>query len=301
LPGLAALAVLAGIFAPELVVAQSQSEAQLLVRLQEMEDRVRQLNGYIEELQNQVAQLTEQVARSQQDNELRFQALEGGAGKKTEAATQSSGGTPAVESPQADTATLPAPEPLTADDEPAPVVLDDGLGESADPLVGSNTSGGGSLGSLELDPNALGSRPLDLSLDSGQVLTDGDAAAQYKAGYDAIVRGDYAFAEDQLRQFINLYPDDPNAADATNWLGEALLRRGAYEEAADVLTTGYEKYPRSPITPHIMLRLAIALHGAGESDMGCRLFFEISKRFPNQPAAFTQKLQAERAAAQCPA
>ncbi|MEQ1770907.1 MAG: tol-pal system protein YbgF [Devosia sp.] len=216
---------------------------------------------------------------------------------------------PAGGSPQADTvndtAALPPPEPLAdanAGGEAAadaPVVLDDGLGESADPLVGSNTAGAGTLGAL--DPNAVGSRPLDLTLDGGQALTDGDALAQYQAGYDAIVRGDYAFAEDQLRQFIALYPDDPNAPDATNWLGEALLQRGAFEEAADVLTTGYQKYERSARAPDIMLRLGIALNGAGEPDTACRLFFEVTKRFANQPASFKQKLQDERAKAQCPA
>ena len=59
------------------------------------------------------------------------------------------------------------------------------------------------------------------------------------------MRGDYAFAEDQFRQFIALYPKDPQAPDATNWLGEALLQRQAYDEAADVLLTGFQTYQSS--------------------------------------------------------
>jgi tol-pal system protein YbgF len=291
-----------GVFAPEFVLAQSKSEAQLIVRVQELEDTIRNLTGQVEGLQFALTQLQAQLAKMQEDNEFRFQQLEGGAGKKPEAATQSSGATPVEALPQAEpateTTTLPAPEPLVegTNDAGDPIV-DDGLGDSADPLLGSNQNGGGTLGTL--DTNSLDGRPLDLTLDSGQALSDGDANAQYQAGYDALVRGDYAFAEDQLTQFIALYPDNPQAAEATNWLGEALLQQQKYAEAADVLTTGYQNYSNSPRTPDIMLRLGTAMNGAGEPDTACRLFFEVSKRFPNQPAAFMQKLKTEQQAAKC--
>jgi tol-pal system protein YbgF len=131
-------------------------------------------------------------------------------------------------------------------------------------------------------------------------LSDGDADAQYKAGYDAIVRGDYAFAEEQFRQFVALYPKDRQAADATNWLGEALLQRGAYDEAADALLTGFQAYQGSPRAPDLLLKLGIALAGAGEQDTACRTFFEVAKRYPDQPAAFVQRLNDEKAKAQCP-
>jgi len=101
------------------------------------------------------------------------------------------------------------------------------------PTPWSGTGGGtADLGTLSTDGTG---QPLNLNLDSSQELANGDAAAQYQAGYEAIVRGDYPFAEDQFRQFIALYPKDPQAPDATNWLGEALLQRQAYDEAVDVL------------------------------------------------------------------
>ncbi|HWA17636.1 MAG TPA: tol-pal system protein YbgF [Devosia sp.] len=293
-----AIALSLGVFAPEMVAAQSRNEAELIVRIQSLEDSVRTLTGQVEELQHTIDVLKQQLTTQQEDYEFRFQQLEGGAGKKPEAAAQPSGATPEAALPQADTAIdttqLPPPAPLDGETATAP---DDGLGESADPLIGSNNMGGGTLGTL--DPNAVDARPLDLTLPSDQALSDGDANAQYAAAYDAIVRGDYPFAEDQLRQFINLYPDDPQAPDAINWLGEALLQQGKYEDAADILTTGFQKYGKSPRVPDILLRLGIALNGADQNDAACRTFFELSKRYPNQPAAFKQKLKAEQAAAQC--
>lgn len=57
---------------------------------------------------------------------------------------------------------------------------------------------------------------------------------------------------------------------ATVWLGEALIQRGAYEPAAEVLLTGFQAYPGSPREPDILLQLGVALTGAGETDTACR-------------------------------
>jgi tol-pal system protein YbgF len=314
------IVLVTGIFAPEFVLAQSKEEAQLTVRVQELEDTVRTLTGQIDGLQFQLTQMQTLIQKMQDDNEFRFQQLEGGAGKKSSAATQSGGATPTDALPQAPsgeqttttaTTTPPAAEPPPAGDvadgtklPPADVgssaaapdtAMDgDNVGQSADPLVGTNGAEG--------NATTLGNgQPLNLSLDSSQPLSDGDAAAQYKAGYEAIVRGDYAFAEDQFRQFISLYPKDPQAADATNWLGEALLQRKAYDDAADVLLTGFQSYQQSPRAPDLLMKLGIALAGAGEQDTACRTFAEVAKRYPKEPAAFTKRLTDEKQKAQCPA
>lgn len=307
------VALIAGLSVPQFTVAQSQSQAQLAVRVQELEDTVRTLTGQVEGLQFQLTQMQELIQKMQDDNEFRFQQLEGGAGKKTSAATQTGGVTPSGASPQAQTGenTVPAataeaessvaPPPAdvgqAGDASSAAGQADDGLGQSQDPLLGKG-GGEGALGAL---PDDGSSHPLDLTLNSSEPISNGDSEAQYKAGYDAIVRGDYQFAEDQFRQFIALYPKDAQAADATNWLGEALLQRGAFDEAADVLLTGFQTYQKSPRAPDLLLKLGIALAGAGESDTACRTFFEVAKRYPKQPAAFNERLQAERQKTNCPA
>lgn len=311
--GVALAAILtAAIFAPIFVQAQSRNEAQLAVQIQELQDQVRTLTGQVEGLQFSIGQMQTQIQQMADDNEFRFQQLEGGgAGKKTEAAPQSGGVTPPAEAPQPDTGTqtaLPDPNAVPAGDAqagvsgslteaPATDAPIDTLGDSADPLLGQGQAGSTTSGTL----GGANGVPLNLSLDGGQTLEDGDAKTQYAAGYDAITRGDYAFAEEQFRQFVALYPQDPQAPDATNWLGEALLQRQAYDEAADVLLTGFQAYERSSRAPDLLLKLGIALAGAGEVDTACRTYFEVSKRFPNQPAAFVERLNAERQKANCPA
>jgi len=112
--------------------------------------------------------------------------------------------------------------------------------------------------------------------------------------------GDYAFAEDQFSQFVELYPNSPRVTDAANFLGEALLARGAYDRAAEVLLEAFEKQPENTRAPDLLLKLGIALAGAGERETACRTFDEVSRRFAATQPAFTSRLAEERAKAACP-
>ncbi|RZL41531.1 MAG: tol-pal system protein YbgF, partial [Variovorax sp.] len=82
-------------------------------RINQLEEDNRRLNGKLEELSFQVLQLQEQLRKTQEDNEFRFQEIEGkgsaAPGKRSEAA-------PATAAPAAPTATaqLPARAPATA-------------------------------------------------------------------------------------------------------------------------------------------------------------------------------------------
>jgi tol-pal system protein YbgF len=303
---------------PVVHVAQSRTEAELAVRIQQLEEQIRVLTGQVEGLQFQMTQMQTMLEKQNADNEYRFQQLEGGGAPPASSpptAPVTSGEAAPVRlqtQPTDPLATASIGQPAVAGDVPEltdeDVPMDQlgvpmgSLGESHDPLVGS---GGGTsvlgapAGQGEL-ANLGGGRPLDLSLDGGTP-TNGDANAQYAAGYDAIVRGDYAFAEEQFKQFIALYPNDPQAADATNWLGEALIQRGAYDEAADILLNGYQKFPNAQRAPDMLLKLGIALAGAGDTDIACRTFAEVAKRYPQETPAFSARLNGEREKAQCPA
>lgn len=318
------LALATGISAPSMGYAQSQAEAQLNVRIQQLEEQLRNMTGQIEGLQFQLTQMQTLLERQTEDNEFRFQQLEGGgaaaggAGGKTEAAPQAGGVTPSGELPQdpvsgevmAPVAPTDIPEqgvvPLPGELEFDPTFDGsngapmDGMGDSGDPLLGTgNGAEGVPLGGPTAQQAAPG-QPLDLSLNPNAQASTSDAQAQFKAGYDAVLVGDYALAEEQFRQFIAIYPDDPNVPDATNWLGDALIQRGANEEAADVLLTGYQKYPDSTRAPDLLLKLGVALGGAGETETACRTFDEVGKRYTNLTSAFTARLAAEKAKAQCP-
>jgi len=293
--------------APDRVhVAQSSQEAaQLAVRIQQLEEQIRSLNGQVEGLTFQLTQMQTLIQRMTEDNEFRFQALEGGAPGKTEAATQPGGATPPEALPQ-DPTSVPMtdiPEqgvrPLPGEAEFDPTFTDGGvapvdpLGTSGDPLVGT---GGGPAGT-----DLATGQPLNLSFDPAAAPTGNvDADAQYAAGYEAIVRGDYEFAEEQFSQFLALYPDNPRSADASNWLGEALFQRSAYDQAAEVLLTAYQKSPDGPRAPDLLLKLGMSLAGAGEREVACRTYAQVEKSYVNVTPAFTTRLAEEKTKAECP-
>lgn len=297
--------------APERIhVAQAADAAQLIVRIQQLEEQNRLLNGQIEGLTFQLTQLQEIVNRMVEDNEFRFQALEGGASPKTDAATQAGGAMqpealpqdPATTGTDADVPLTDIPEqgvqPLPGEIEFDPTFTDgsaapvDAVGNSADPLVGTGATGGVDL---------VTGQPLNLSYDPAAADTgNADADAQFAAGFEALSTGDYPFAEDQFSQFLALYPDNAQATDAANLLGDALLYRAAYSEAADVLLNAFQKAPDHPRAPDLLLKLGMALSGAGERETACRTLAEVDKRYTALPAVFVTKLAEEKARAACP-
>ena len=292
-------------------VAQAVDAAQLMVRLQQLEEQNRVLNGQIEGLTFQLTQMQELVNRMIEDNEFRFQALEGGAVPKTEATTQAGGatqpealsqdpanaetdpeGVPMTDIPEQGVQPLPGEiefDPTFTDGAMAPM---DSLGNSADPLLGTGATGGVDL---------VTGQPLNLSYDPAAADTgNADADAQFAAGFDALSTGDYPFAEDQFTQFLALYPDNAQATEAASLLGDTLLYRQAYNQAAGVLLHAFQKAPDHPRAPDLLLKLGMALSGAGERETACRTLAEINNRFADLQPAFVTRLAEEKARAACP-
>jgi tol-pal system protein YbgF len=285
----------AGEEAPENAQAAQGDAAQLVVRVQQLEEQLRSVNGQVEGLTFQLTQMQELLTRTTQTYEARLKALEGGGGS---AAPQPSAATepqtpaaPETEIPAQGVKPLPGEAEFdpTFDDGSAPA---DDLGNSADPLVGTGAEGGVDL--------ATG-QPLDLNYNPQTVSTgDADADAQFAAGTEALASGDYAFAEDQFSQFLELYPDNTQATQAASYLGDALMQRAAYSEAADVLLNAFQKAPASPEAPDLLLKLGVSLAGAGERETACRTFAEIDKRYTTLAPAFVTRLGTEKTKAECP-
>ncbi len=285
-----------------ILVAQADN-AQLMVRIQQLEEQIRVLNGQVEGLTFQLTQLQEILNRLSEDSEFRFQQLEGGGSGNADAATQPGGVTQPEGLPQdpaqiGDDSVRPTiiPEqgvrPLPGEQEFDPSFDDGSLGESFDPLVGTGQGGGIDL---------VTGQPLNLSYDPRATESGNpDADAQFRAGYEALVGGDYDFAEQQFGQFIELYPDNAQVADAANWLGEALMARSAYAEAADVLVEAYQKYPDHPRAPDLLLKLGMSLNGVGERETACRTFGEIDRRYADTIPAFKARVSEEKTRAECP-
>jgi tol-pal system protein YbgF len=272
------------------LVAQADP-AQLQVRVDQLEAQIRELTGQVEGLTFQLQQMQQLLTRMQ------------GGGDPAPAPA----GAPPIETAPPTVVPEQGVRPLPGEQEFDPT-FDDATRlpsgaidtPSRDPLLDPNGARPAALGELPVELSMLEAQPINLSFTPGAATENPDADAQFNAAYEAMVAGDHAFAADQFAQFMALYPDDSRRQDAANWLGEALLMQGEYSNAAEVLLDGYTAAPESPRAPDLMLRLGIALARAEERETACRTFSEIPNRFPNLTSAFSQRLDAERAGAECP-
>ncbi|WEK50411.1 MAG: tol-pal system protein YbgF [Candidatus Kaistia colombiensis] len=261
-----------------------QNEGQTGLRMDRIEQQMREMTGQIEQLTFQVRQLQEQLNRAQGG-----QGAADAAGKRSEA--------PPLR------ARMPAPAaaqaPATGGDP-----ISQAIGSTDGEMQGAVPAGQGAppraLGQLTLDPNA----PIDLSQGGGAAAgaappPTGSARADYDAAYGLVLKGDYDVAETSFRQFLQQYPRDALAADAQYWLGESLFARQDYRGSADAFLSGYKQYPKSGKAPDMLLKLGMSLAGLKQREAACATFAEVLKQYPKSSNALLQRVKQEQASASC--
>lgn len=253
---------------PQVGVAQGQNLVQNIQvsdpRVLQLEEQVRQLTGRIEELNFIMLELQEQLRRTQEDNEFRFQQLE--------------------EKDQSNAAPAIKPVPKTSDLAAAPeeIPLDD-------------VDASQSLGSIEFDANgdAIGAA---LNKGLGQGVT---GFADYDSAYSAFISGDFVEAETGFRRFIDENGNDALVPNAHYWLGESVLAQGRYNDAAEVFLEANRQFPDGEKAPEALIKLGVALTGLDKRDIACAVFDQFGARYPNASANLKTNLDRQRQRAAC--
>jgi tol-pal system protein YbgF len=154
-----------------------QDAAQQAVRIDNMEQQVRTLNGRIDELTHQIEQLQLMLKRAQEDNQFRLQQLEGGKGQKRSEVAPST----APSAVNAATSTAEAPMDSVGDGGPLPA----GFAIDAPGAVPPSQAAGSA---------PLGTPPAPLGTLPGTMATDTAAPSASAVGgpldLSAIARGD---------------------------------------------------------------------------------------------------------------
>jgi len=268
----------------------------LVVRLNRLEQELRQANGRIEELENQERRLEEQLQRFRQDVEYRYGDHAGG--------TPAPG--PVAAAPQA----LPAP----AIEEPAP--LRPRKADAFDPDANPNAPGapqplGTTAASAPLarplpPPAPPAGAPLDLGKPSAPAAATGTGPTivgsgvamidqpreQFNAALQAFQAGQFQQAEDGFKAFMAANPSHKLTPDAVFYIGETYFQRSRPREAAEQYLKVTTDYSKSSRAPESMVRLGQTLAALGNSEEACATFVEFGKRYP--AATTTVKRLAER-------
>lgn len=254
---------LTGVFTGILAIAaHAQDASEVLLRLNRMENQMRQLSGELEQLQFENKRLQDQLLKFQQDVEFRFQDSAGKAG---------GGGKPA-----------PAQRKSDAYD-PAQPVGDGGTMKSAQ--GGPLNLNQAARGAGPAPAATAATSPVPFAMASPPPSSTGSIAPSkpqntYAEGYSLMQQKKYAEAESVFRAFMQAHPKDAKIPDATYWLGESYLRRTQYAGAAEQFLKIYQSYPKSGMASEGLFKLALSLKGLNQKPQACATLAEWGRRYP---------------------
>ena len=281
-------------------------------RVGQLEEQIRSLTGRIEEMSYQLLQMQEQLRKTQEDNEYRFQDLEGGKGG-------ASGKSGALDKP----VTGGSADQQTASNQ---VPADDTAG--TDTMAAADGSTGAQpqeLGSIRFDENgnpvgaaanpdldnqsaSLGNDNSLPGVDGGSSLPEASQSSTasldnpddlYKVAYGHVLTGDYQMAEREFRDYLDIFPKGEKAADANFWLGEAQYSQGNFNDAAKTFLNAHQTFSKSKKAPEMLLKLGMSLAAHDNRETACATLREVNKRYPSASKAVKTKVASEQSRLSC--
>ncbi len=121
--------------------------------------------------------------------------------------------------------------------------------------------------------------------------------ADFDRAKQALDRGEYEVAAEQLSGFTQTYPGSPLAGEAHFWRGEALSAVGDTPAAARAYLDSFSGDPQGMMAPDALLQLGLALDKLGQRQESCVMLGEVTARFPSSAASV--EAQAARGSMGC--
>ena len=291
------------------------------MRLDRLENSLRQLTGTIEQLQYQNQQLQTQVRE-----------LQSRAGIASQAAPGAPAGSLMPQRPG-------SPMPQTMPQQPAPNAGPGKRSDVFDPnahpnapgaprLLGTETASAGAMPPVGAPGGREAGAPLDLSSVSGPQPQGMPAAGgqlppppesnpsatgtrlatlpptakpqdEYDLAYGYVLHKDYGLATQAFRDFVRKYPEDKLIPDAQYWMGEALYQQQHYRDAAESFLAVSTKYEHSGKAPDSLLRLGQSLAALKKKEAACATLAEVGRKYPKASASVKRSFAAEQKRVHC--
>jgi tol-pal system protein YbgF len=276
--------------------------AELVLRVNQLEEELRQASGRIEELENAEHRLETELQKFRQDVEYRFGDRSEGAPPAPDVAeAPQSPGEPAAPArprkssdafdPDADPNAPGAPRPLGTTPPSAPLVRDAPGAAAGQPLE---------LGKAPAPESSKGPPPPSgpTIVGSGVAMLD-QPREQFNAALQAFQAGQYPEAEAGFKAFLAANPSHRMSADAIFYIGETYLQRSRPREAAEQYLKVTTDYSKSSRAPESMVRLGQTLAALGNNEQACATLTEFGKRYPAASASVKKLAEHESAKDHC--
>ena len=268
------------------------------MRVNRLEEELRQANGRIEELENAEHRLETELQRFRQDVEFRLRRpLRGRARRRrTSPRPPLSPGEPAAPprprksdafDPNADPNAPGAPRPLGTTPPSAPLVARGASGRRA--VRRSSSAKPRRLRLPASGPTIVG---------SGVAMLD-QPRDQFNAALQAFQAGQYPEAEAGFKSFLAANPSHRLSPDAIFYIGETYLQRSRPREAAEQYLKVTTDYSKSSRAPESMVRLGQTLAALGNNEQACATLTEFGKRYPAASASVKKLAEHESAKDHC--
>ena len=229
--------------------------AQLLTRVQTLEEEMRTLRGRVDEVQNQVQQQGADLGKRIDD--LKFQMQNG-----------QTGGAPAEAAPPA------GPQPSQGQAPGVPPAQAQGQAPGGPiPLQPNQT--------LSPPPGVLGATMAPPPPPAPPPVRRTPELAMQE-GYAALARRDYPAAEAAAHELLNNYRTSPRAYDAHYLLAQALTGERQYSQAAIAYDDTYNANRKGGHAPEALVGLAYSLTAINEKRAACDTLSKLHAEFPQE-------------------
>ena len=260
------------------------------VRMDRLEQQMRDLTGRLEDETNQVEQLRQRLEQVNSDIDVR---LGQGQPRQPDAQTQhpASGGYARAGPPSFPAS--PGMAPYGGPPPPPPPPPGYGTLTPPGPEAGETAAYGAPA---QLTPPRTGSAADADALRPPGVgtLPSGSPSAQYNAAFGLLRQADYEAAEEALRNFVRQHPTNPLAGNAQYWLGESYRKRGKYDQAAAAFADGYKRFPKGPKAADSLLGLGRSLADADQKHNACIALTQLDQDFPHASSAIRDRAAQEK-------
>ncbi len=315
-------------------VAQADDPGEMAVRLDRIENTLRQLTGTLEQLQYRNQQLEQQVrglqgggaaapqpqyqqppARPSQSPNMPQPANPGRRGDVFDPSQQPTApgaprslGNASVAAPMQDAANETPIGAPGGRDAGAPLDLSTLSANSPPPGTMASAAPGQGLPpatqQMGAPPVPLGSQPaLPRNANPAPQLATLPPTAlpqdEYDMAYGYVLRKDYALAEQTFRDFLRKYPNERLVPDAQYWLGESLYQRQRYRDAAESFLAVSTKHEKSGKAPDSLLRLGQSLAAMNQKEAACATLAEVERKFPRASASVKRGVTNEQKRVKC--